>query len=280
MVKYLMLQAQLMEDGVLAADGFFTPQEAAEQHIIRVHSQRYVEEWRNLRLPETAVRRTGFPQSAEVVKRELLITGGTLEAAHIALKHGVAFNLAGGTHHAHHDFGAAYCLLNDVGISAAYAIHELKLRSVLIMDLDVHQGDGTAVLFKDVPEVFTCSVHGEGIWPRNKVFSDLDVALPASTRGTAYLNQLKKTLRTVLYSARPELMFYIAGADVLEGDKLGNLALSEADCQLRDRLVFEACKTYGIPVVVTMGGGYAPQVQNVVNVHKNTFREGLCLYHS
>lgn len=278
MVKYRMLRTQLMDDGILNEASFFKPNPVEIRHLTRVHRASYVQKWIHLELPEMAVRKTGFPQNAETVARELLITGGTVQALEYALNHGVAFNLAGGTHHAYPDFGAAYCLLNDVAVAAAFALHELQLQSVLIFDLDVHQGDGTAVHFEHNQRVFTCSVHSADIWPRIKTSSDLDVGLPTGTKGAEYLQQAEQALKTALKASRPEVLFYIAGADVLESDRLGNLALTEEDCRLRDRMVFEICGAAGIPVVVTMGGGYARKVQEVVNVHKNTFREGLRIY--
>ncbi|MBU6324225.1 MAG: histone deacetylase [Bacteroidetes bacterium] len=278
MIKYQMLHTQLMDDGILNASSFFRLDPVEIRHLTRVHQESYVRKWIQMELPDIAVRKTGFPQNAETIARELLITGGTVRALECAVHHGVAFNLAGGTHHAYPDFGAAYCLLNDVAVAAAYALNELHLKSVLIFDLDVHQGDGTAMHFKHNPRVFTCSVHSADIWPRVKTKSDLDVGLPAGTGGTDYLEQAEQALKTSLTASRPEVLFYIAGADVLETDRLGNLALTEEDCQLRDRMVFDVCGSAGIPLVVTMGGGYAKQVQQVVNVHKNTFREGLRLY--
>jgi acetoin utilization deacetylase AcuC-like enzyme len=278
MVKYQMLRIQLVEDGILNDAAFFKPNPIDTRHLTRVHQDSYIRQWINLELPAAAVRKTGFPQNAETVARELLITGGTVQALECAIQYGVAFNLAGGTHHAFPDFGAAYCLLNDVAVAAAYALHELRLQSVLIFDLDVHQGDGTAMHFQHTSRVFTCSVHGTDIWPRNKTTSDLDIGLPAGTDGTAYLHQAEQALQIALQASQPEVLLYIAGADVLETDRLGNLALSEEDCRLRDQMVFDVCRANGIPVVVTMGGGYAKQVQQVVNVHKNTFREGMRLF--
>jgi len=277
MIKYRMLHTQLVEDGILDESSFFSPDPADIRHLNRVHHASYLRGLINMELPPLSIRKTGFPLTKETIKRELLITGGTVQATKYAVQRGIAFNLAGGTHHAHPGFGAAYCLLNDVAVAAAYALQELRVLSVLIFDLDVHQGDGTAAHFEHSTRVFTCSVHSADIWPRNKTISNLDVALPAGTTGADYLQQVEKALKAAIQASNPEILFYIAGADVLTGDRLGNLALTEEDCRLRDRLVFDVCRAEGIPVVVTMGGGYLKKVQRVVNVHKNTFREGLQL---
>jgi acetoin utilization deacetylase AcuC-like enzyme len=278
MIKYQLLRDQLCSEGIVSAEAFFMPAAANVEALLRVHHAHYLEQLFHGRLSVAEVRKTGFPQSPEVLKRELLITGGTMQAAEIALEHGIAFNLAGGTHHAHPGFGAAYCLLNDVGVAAAHAVSSLHVSRVLIVDLDVHQGDGTAAIFTDATQIFTFCMHGAGLWPRSKHRASFHLSVPQDTRGTIYLNLLERGLDEALRQVQPDLMFYVAGADVLLGDKLGNLALTEEDCRLRDALVFALCSAHNIPVAVVMGGGYAPSVQAVVNVHKNTFREGLSLY--
>jgi acetoin utilization deacetylase AcuC-like enzyme len=280
MIKYQLLRKQLHSDGIVSEEAFFAPTTPNIETLLRVHHAAYLEQLLHGTLSIADVRKTGFPQSPEVLTRELLIVGGTIQAAQIAMKHGIAFNLAGGTHHAHPGFGAAYCLLNDVGIAATYAVSCLGVSRVLIVDLDVHQGDGTAAMFADSTQIFTFCMHGAGLWPRSKHRAYYHISVPEGTKGPTYLNMLEKALHEALFLIKPDLMFYIAGADVLHGDKLGNLALTEEDCRLRDALVFALCSAHNIPVAVVMGGGYAPSVQAVVNVHKNTFREGLSLYTS
>lgn len=278
MIKYQLLRDQLVHEGILADEAFFRPVQPAIETLLRVHQAQYLEQLFQGTLSVADVRKTGFPQSPEVLTRELLIAGGTIQAAQIALKHGIGFNLAGGTHHAHPGFGAAYCLLNDVGVAAAHAVSTLHASRVLVVDLDVHQGDGTAAMFADSTQIFTFCMHGAGLWPRSKHRASFHVSIPEGCKGLDYLNILEQGLHEALHRVRPDLMFYVAGADVLHGDKLGNLSLSEEDCRQRDALVFSLCNTHNIPVAVVMGGGYAPTVQDVVSVHKNTFREGLSLY--
>jgi acetoin utilization deacetylase AcuC-like enzyme len=280
MLKYQLLRDALRRDGILSDAAFFKPEKPDLESLLRVHHAHYLDALFQGTLPVSAVRKTGFPQTPEVLTRELLITGGTIKSVHLALKHGVAFNLAGGTHHAHPGFGAAYCLLNDVGISAAHAVSCLHLSRVLIVDLDVHQGDGTAAMFVDSKHVFTFCMHGVGLWPRTPHRASYHISLPAGTDGITYLSTLEERLGEAMHNIKPDLVLYIAGADVLRGDKLGNLALSEEDCRRRDAVVFGLCLGRKTPVVSVMGGGYAPLVAQVVNVHMNTFREGLILYNS
>lgn len=280
MLKYQLLRNVLCRDGILPDEAFFKPEKPDLESLLRVHHPDYLEALFQGTLPVSAVRKTGFPQTQEVLTRELLIAGGTINAVMLALKHGVAFNLAGGTHHAHPGFGAAYCLLNDVGIAAAHAISCLHLSTVLIVDLDVHQGDGTAAMFADSKQVFTFCMHGAGLWPRSPHRASYHISLPAGTNGKTYIHILEARLGEAVHNIKPDLVIYIAGADVLLGDKLGNMALSEEDCRMRDAVVFSLCRVHQLPVVAVMGGGYAPMVQQVVNVHRNTFREGMILYHA
>jgi acetoin utilization deacetylase AcuC-like enzyme len=218
------------------------------------------------------MRAIGFPLSAALVEREQRIARGTINCALHALRHGVGLNVAGGTHHAFRDRGEGFCLLNDFAIAANYLLHEGLARRILILDLDVHQGNGTAAIFREEPRVFTCSLHGQHNYPFRKETSDLDIGLPDGTTGKAYLEVLGGLLPGLLDRERPDFVCYLSGVDVLATDKFGKLLLTTEDCMERDRLVFSACRSRGLPVTVAMGGGYSPQIRHIVNAHVNTFR--------
>ena len=215
-----------------------------------------------------------FRGGPQLFEREVTILGGTIECARRALRHGVALNVAGGTHHAFADRGEGFCLLNDQAAAAAYLLAhpELGVRRVLIVDLDVHQGNGTARIFRHEPRVFTFSMHGARNYPARKEPSDLDLPLPDGTADAAYLALLADTLPRLLADFRPNFVFYLAGVDVLATDKLGHLALTRDGCRQRDELVLGLCHQHRLPVVVCMGGGYSPRLADILDAHVNTFR--------
>ncbi|MBD2767503.1 histone deacetylase [Hymenobacter sp. BT664] len=273
MLKYELLPEQLLREGTVAAADFFvaTPPPAAD--ILLVHEDAYYERLRHGQLTRPEERATGFPWSAALFEREITILGGTIEAARRALAHGVAFNIAGGTHHAFRARGEGFCLLNDQAVAAAWLLaHVPAIRQVLIVDLDVHQGNGTAAIFRREPRVFTCSVHGARNYPARKETSDLDLPLPDGTDDASYLQLLAETLPRLLDSVRPDFVFYQAGVDVLATDKLGHLSLTRAGCRRRDELVLGLCHRHQLPVVVCMGGGYSERIIDIVEAHVNTFR--------
>lgn len=273
MSKYELLHLQLLHEGTCESANFFEPSEyLKEEYILAVHEEKYVDALRNLTLKASATRKIGFPLSEKLVERERIITQGTIEGCEYALKNGIAMNIAGGTHHAYPDHGEAFCLFNDQAIGAKYLQATHNVEKVLMVDLDVHQGNGTAVIFKDDPSVFTFSMHGAGNYPFKKENSDLDIAVPDGSGDTDYLSILKETLPKLLEKEKPDFVFYLSGVDILETDKLGRLSCTINGCKERDRFVFQMCKDYDIPVQVSMGGGYSPEIKTIIEAHANTYR--------
>lgn len=278
MLKYELIPEQLLYEGTVSREQFFLPRAMDEAVVLKTHCPIYWNQLKNLLLDRQAERRMGFPQSARLVEREITIAQGTLDCAYYALEHGAAFNVSGGTHHAYRDRGEGFCLLNDVALAANEIIATGASQRVIVIDLDVHQGNGTASIFNDRPEVFTLSFHGADNFPLRKEQSDLDVPLPTSMKDDDYLSQLSNTLSTVIDDFKPDFAFYIAGVDVLESDRLGKLSLSLHGCKERDRMVFEACSKRRLPVVTVMGGGYSRRVSDIVQAHCQTFREATKVY--
>jgi len=278
MLKYELIPEQLLYEGTCSSENFFVPGELNERWILGVHTRQYWEDLKNLRISDKMVRRIGFPLSAELIERETRIAQGTIECCHFALQYGVAFNVAGGTHHAFADRGEGFCLLNDVAIAAHYLLENQLVKQILVIDLDVHQGNGTAAIFGQEPRVFTFSMHGQENYPLVKETSDLDIALPTGTQDAAYLDLLNQTLPALLKDHNPDLVFYISGVDILETDKLGKLKVTKEGCRRRDAFVFEQCQKRQLPVVVSMGGGYSPRIADIVEAHCNTYRMAQRLY--
>ena len=220
----------------------------------------------------------GFPQSEQLTTRELVITQGTIDCALFALEHGCAMNVAGGTHHAFADRGEGFCLLNDMAVAANYLLHRDLAKKILIIDLDVHQGNGTAKLMENVDQVFTFSVHGKNNYPFRKEKSDLDVGLEDGATGAEYLDMLASILPDIIERVRPDFVFYLAGVDVLATDKLGKFMLSIEECKQRDKFVLDLVHKHQIPVTVALGGGYSPDIKDIVEAHCNTFRLALDLF--
>ena len=273
MLKYELLPEQLLREGTATAADFFVATPPPVADILRVHDTDYYERLRRGQLTRLEERATGFPWSAALFEREITILGGTIEAARQALVHGVAFNIAGGTHHAFRARGEGFCLLNDQAAAAAWLLaHVPAVRKVLIVDLDVHQGNGTAAIFQAEPRVFTFSMHGARNYPARKEVSDLDLPLPEGTADAEYLKLLAETLPRLLDEVQPDFVFYLAGVDVLASDKLGHLALTREGCRRRDELVLGLCHRNNLPVVVCMGGGYSERIIDIVEAHANTYR--------
>ena len=273
MLKYELLPEQLLHEGTATAADFFTATPPPDIDILRVHDAGYYERLRQGQLTRQEERATGFPWSAALFEREITILGGTIEAARQALVHGVAFNIAGGTHHAFRARGEGFCLLNDQAAAAAWLLANAPtVQKILIVDLDVHQGNGTAAIFQHEPRVFTFSMHGARNYPARKEISDLDLPLPEGTNDVSYLKQLTETLPRLLDEVQPDFVFYLAGVDVLATDKLGHLALTRDGCRRRDELVLGLCHRYRLPVVVCMGGGYSERIIDIVEAHANTYR--------
>lgn len=272
MEKYALLPEQLVYEGTISESQLFCPEEINENEILSVHTSEYWQKLKSLSLSNSEIRMTGFPLSEALVKREMIIMKGTLDAARFALKNGVAFNTAGGTHHAFSNRGEGFCLLNDLAIAAKQLINEQIIRKALIVDLDVHQGNGTAEIFKGNPDVFTFSMHGASNYPLHKEKSDLDIALKDGTGDKEYLSILDLNLKHIIDEFRPDMIFYQSGVDVLNQDKLGRLAMSIEGCMLRDKLVLECAYLNQIPLVAAMGGGYAADIKHIVEAHANTYR--------
>ncbi len=272
MLKYELLPEQLLRESTATTADFFRPQPPPDEDILRVHDAGYFERLRLGQLTRQEERATGFPWSAQLFEREITILGGTVEGARRALRQGCALNIAGGTHHAFRDRGEGFCLLNDQAAAASHLLAHGLARQILIIDLDVHQGNGTAAIFRDEPRVFTFSMHGARNYPARKEQSDLDLPLPDGTDDATYLQLLTDTLDPLLDKVKPDFVFYLAGVDVLATDKLGHLSLSREGCRRRDELVLGRCHARSLPVQVSLGGGYSERISDIVEAHANTFR--------
>ena len=272
MLKYELLPQQLLHEGIVTEKDFFAPDLADLQHVLAVHDKAYVEDLLNLTLEPKAARKIGFPLTAELVERELRIANGTILGCEKAFETGIAFNIAGGTHHAFSNRGEAFCMLNDQAIGAKYLLNKKLASKILIIDLDVHQGNGTAEIFQNNLDVFTFSVHGKTNYPFKKEISDLDIALPDGTSDDAYLKIISEFVPKLIEQEKPDFIFYLSGVDILETDKLGKLSCSVEGCKKRDEIVFFNCKKFEIPVQVSMGGGYSPEIRTIIDAHANTYR--------
>jgi len=278
MLKYELLPQQLLHEGSCSPNNFFEPSLPHDEHILAVHDESYYRDLINLDLDKRAARKIGFPLSGQLIERERIIADGTIKGCEFALEHGIAMNIAGGTHHAYSNRAEAFCLLNDQAIGARYLQQHHLAKQILIVDLDVHQGNGTAEIFQDDPSVFTFSMHGKGNYPFKKETSDLDIPLEKDTTDETYLSLLKKTLPELLEKVRPDFIFYLCGVDVLASDKLGTLAMSLEGSKERDRYVLQTCFDAKIPVQCSMGGGYSPDIKIIVEAHANTFRLAQDIY--
>lgn len=272
MEKYNLLPEQLLYEGTIAQDNLFTPGPASDAVITTTHSQSYWEKLKRLDLSKAEERKTGFPLSAAIIRREATLVQGTLQASLFALQYGIGMNIAGGTHHAFTDRGEGFCFLNDMAISANYLLDRGLAKKILVIDLDVHQGNGTAEIFKSEPRIFTFSMHGAANYPLHKQKSDLDIGLVDHTDDRFYLKTLDETLGQLFDEVQPDFVFYQSGVDVLKSDKLGRLALSIAGCKERDKLVLEKCKQNAVPMTISMGGGYSEKISQIVEAHANTYR--------
>lgn len=272
MDKYDLLPQQLIYEGTCTEENFFEPKIPNNKHFFSVHDPEYFFNLLNITLSQKEARKIGFPLSEVLVAREMIIADGTIKASKFGLKNGIAMNIAGGTHHAFKGHGEAFCLLNDQAIAAQYLLDKKLVDRILIVDLDVHQGNGTAEIFQSNPNVFTFSMHGQKNYPFHKEQSDLDIALEDDCNDADFLRILKKVLPDLIAKTRPDFIFYLCGVDVLKTDKLGRLGLTVAGCKQRDVFVLELCKKNNIPVQCSMGGGYSKEIKVIVDAHANTFR--------
>ena len=272
MLKYELIPGQLLHEGVITEDNIFSPKPVAEADILRAHDVDYWNRMKTGNLTAKEMRAIGFPQSEALVIRETIISQGTIDCALHALQFGVSLNVAGGTHHAFANHGEGFCLLNDFGIASHYLLHHHLVKKILITDLDVHQGNGSASMLANNESVFTFSMHGEHNYPFHKENSNLDIGLADGTKGDEYLRILQQTLPRLIEEVKPDFMCFVAGVDVLATDKFGKMQLSIEDCKERDAIVFTTCRQHNIPVAVAMGGGYSPDIRDIVTAHCNTYK--------
>lgn len=272
MEKYELVPQQLLHEGTVTKENFFKPDFPEEADILAVHDIDYVEALKQQTLSYKEARKIGLPLSERLVKREFIIASGTIKAAQHALSNGIAMNIAGGTHHAYSNMGEGFCMFNDQAVAARWLERNNLAKKILIIDLDVHQGNGTAEIFQNDPSVFTFSMHGKNNYPFKKEKSDFDVELENGTGDKEYLQILQKELPKLIDQEKPDFIFYLSGVDILASDKLGKLACTEAGCKERDRYVLQTCHDLRIPVEVSMGGGYSPRIKDIVEAHSNTFR--------
>lgn len=272
MEKYELLPEQLLYEGTIKDENLFVPEKAELEDLLLTHSQEYLSKLDGGLLTEKEIRRIGFPMSPVLVERGKYIAMGTYQAARFAMETGIGMNIAGGTHHSFSDFGEGFCVYNDIAIAANMLLERGEAQRILVVDLDVHQGNGTAHIFRNKEAVFTFSMHGEKNFPTRKEVSSLDIGLPDGIEDDAYLAILKDTLPRVIDHFQPDFAFYQAGVDVIKQDKLGRLALTKNGCKERDRFTLQLLKSHQIPVAVSMGGGYSPRIGDILECHANTYR--------
>jgi acetoin utilization deacetylase AcuC-like enzyme len=278
MLKYELIPGQLLYEGTIRQENIFEPQPCHNEIILLTHDPVYVNKLQQQGLSASEQRRIGFPQTPALIQREWVITQGTIDCCHYAMQHGVALNVAGGTHHAFADRGEGFCLLNDFAVAANHLLVEQKAKKILIIDLDVHQGNGTASIFSQHEQVFTFSMHGRHNYPFRKEKSHLDIELEDGTDTNTYLQLLQQALPELLEKVQPDFAFYLSGVDILETDKFGKLKVTIEGCAQRDAFVFQELQKASIPCVVSMGGGYSPDVKMIVEAHCNTFRLAKDIY--
>ncbi len=278
MEKYDLLHRQLIHEGTCEPEDFFSPASIDYDSVTAIHNKVYVEHLKGLELTKAEIRKIGFPISQQLIDREFIIAGGTLSGSLKALKGGIAFNIAGGTHHAFSSHGEAFCLLNDQAIAAQYLLEKKLAKKILIIDLDVHQGNGTAEIFQKEDQVFTFSMHGKKNYPFKKEKSDLDIGLEDKTNDKTYLEILKEVLPKLLKNVKPDFIFYLSGVDILKSDRLGRLGVSIQGCKERDQMVLKLCREEDIAVQCSMGGGYSKDIKLIIEAHANTYRVAKKIY--
>jgi len=271
MLKYELLPRQLVHRGIVRETQFFEPGMVDLEHVCKVHDPMYVDRFVQLALTVQEGRRIGFVQDPAIVARELLLVQGTIDGALNALTDGIAFNIAGGTHHASVAHGEGFCMLNDHAVAARFLLDHTAVKKVLIIDLDVHQGNGTADIFEDSADVFTFSIHGAANYPFHKSRSHLDVALETDATDETYLSVLADSLEQIRERFHPDFIFYQAGVDILETDKMGKLKCSLTACMQRDRMVMEFARSLNVGLQCSMGGGYSPEITTILEAHTNTY---------
>ena len=272
MLKYELIPGQLLYEGTITEENIFAPKPCSREIVLFTHDEAYFDKLMNQHLSAREQRVIGFPQSPALTQRELMIAQGTIDCCIYAMQNGVAMNIAGGTHHAFAERGEGFCMLNDQAIAANYLLKNNLAQKILIIDLDVHQGNGTAKLFEREERVFTFSMHGKNNYPFRKEKSDLDIELLDGTNDETYLKLLSDALPNIIKKVKPDIAFYLSGVDILETDKFGKLKVTMQGCKQRDEFVFTQLRHSNIPSVVSMGGGYSADVKIITEAHCNTFR--------
>lgn len=272
MEKYDLLPEQLIHEGTISGSNIFNPRKLTEEEILSVHTKDYWDKLQKLDFTRQEERRSGFPITKGLVEREITINAGTIQCAEFALKYGIAMNVAGGTHHAFTNRAEGFCLLNDIAIASRYLLERKLASQILVVDLDVHQGNGTAEIFQHEEKVFTFSMHGAHNYPLQKEKSDLDIPLKDGTNDETYLKLLDTHLKNLLEKVEPDFIFFQSGVDVLKTDKLGRLGLTIEGCKKRDDMVLSTARRNHIPIVASMGGGYSEDIRHILEAHANTYR--------
>lgn len=273
MEKYTLVPEQLLYEGTISQEQIFAPNQLTEAEILKTHDADYWHRLSNLLLSPREQRVSGFPHSLQLIERERIICQGTIDGALRAIKgDGCSLNIAGGTHHAYRDRAEGFCLLNDIALGANHLLNHQLAKRILVVDLDVHQGNGTACIFQNDDRVFTFSMHGAKNYPFKKEQSDLDIGLQEGIKDDEYLNILSSTLPKLIEQHKPDFIFFQSGVDILETDKLGKLGVSIDGCKQRDEFVLSTCHKHGIPLQISMGGGYSKEIKHIVEAHANTFR--------
>jgi acetoin utilization deacetylase AcuC-like enzyme len=275
MEKYSLLRKKLLDEQIIKPDELVIPHAATDEEILRVHQSGYLDSLMTGSLTRQEVLKIGFPWTPQLVERSRRSSGATIEACQEALQTGFSANLAGGTHHAFFDRGEGYCLFNDSVIAARSLQHTSSIKRILIVDTDVHQGNGTAALVRDDPTIFSFSIHGAHNYPLRKEVSDLDIALPDKATDDVFLSALSTGLEQAINQHRPEFLIYLAGADPYHEDQLGRLSITRAGLAERNQIVYNAAINHGLPIVVTMAGGYAHRILDTVNIHFDSIRMGI-----
>ena len=272
MDKYDLIPKKLIAEKTLSKDNFFEPGILNKEDVLLTHSNDYYNKLVSQSLSKKEIRPIGFPMSKLLIEREKKIAQGTIECVSFSIKNGISMNIAGGTHHAFADKGEGFCMLNDQAIAANYLLHNDLAKKILIIDLDVHQGNGTASIFRNDMNVFTLSFHGKKNYPFKKEKSDLDIEFDDGTEDVEYLTKLEDIIPNIIKILNPDFIFYLSGVDILKTDKLGRLSLSIEGCKKRDSIILNLCKTFNIPLQISMGGGYSKNIEDIINAHCNTFR--------
>jgi acetoin utilization deacetylase AcuC-like enzyme len=276
MAKYDLLPGQLLYEGTVKESQFFEPTICTDEHVLLTHDATFLQRIHALQLTASEQRAIGFPQSAQLIQRELTIMQGSIDCAlHAIYNNSIGINIAGGTHHSFADRGEGFCILNDMAIVANYVLHYGLAKKVLIVDLDVHQGNGTAKLFEASTNVFTYSMHGAHNYPFRKEHSHLDIPLQDGTDTATYLQLLQQYLPVILDTFQPDIVCYNSGVDILETDKFGKLKVSMQGVHARDRYVLQLIRNYNIACVVAMGGGYSTDVNTILEAHCGVFRSAM-----